>query len=831
MSVQVIELAEQIKEKGRKYVTELPELLRKAEELAKDDTQDMLTRALAYRAAGNAYQLLNQFQPALEKYDLAVTILDTLNEPIELGRTLHAKVGMLFFLSRYDELFECSSRARRLFEKFSDRKRLARLDVNLAHAYHRLGRHKEALDCSERAVAVLHEIGDVEGFVSASINSGVTLMHMHDFELAEERYRTAMESADRSNLSSWVLICRYHLAFLRYLSGDTATALRKLDQARKEYERLNDEWMICHCWLHESEILLEVGDLEDSILAARAARSLAGKLHLNSEVAESLLYEAAAGLRLGRDDEALTLLNDATRRFSAEGDKVSAAVSKLQTALFRGERGQPGALFDAVSARSELLESGLPHRMALAEIVVGRIQRANGELDCALDSFKSGLVFAEGSRSQWMQFHAYYELGLTLNRKGNHSGIELFRRADNLLDSLWSRLGSDDLKMMFLADRENVYTHLVKATIAESPEGAFTFSEKARSRVLRERLVNQNVTGSVSDIVSRLSREESLVEYFISGDDVFIFVLTRAGLFTAERRGAVPALKTLLQYFERHIDSCSVKWERLAPVRRHLDATVQAHLQSLYQELIAPVEAQLRETVVFAPHGFLHNVPLHALHDGKQYLTERHKVAYTPSALLYCSPAARQEFGSPLFIAFSTGTDCSSADEVSDSAAQVKGSAILVNPSMEELRHAFEQPRSLIHIAGHAGIDTVGGKLSWIQTSEGRLTSRDLSEMHIRAKTLVITGCQSARRMIRAGDEWLGLMRSFYLAGASTIVSALWDIRDESARRFAREFYKGFDGKDAPAAVQRAALALRGWRTHPYFWSGFGAFIRKEQEQ
>jgi CHAT domain-containing protein len=383
--------------------------------------------------------------------------------------------------------------------------------------------------------------------------------------------------------------------------------------------------------------------------------------------------------------------------------------------------------------------------------------------------------------------------------------------------------------MMFLVDRENVYTHLVKATIAESPEGAFAFSEKARSRALRERLVNQNVTGSVSDIVSRLSAEESLVEYFISGDDVFIFVLTRAGLFTAERRGAVPVLKTLVQYFERHIDSCSVKWERLAPVRRHLDATVQAHLQGLYQELIAPVQAELRETVVFAPHGFLHNVPLHALHDGKQYLDERHKVAYTPGALLYCSPAARQEFGSPLFIAFSTGRDCSSADEVSESAAQVNGAAILVNPSMDQLRHAFEQPRSLIHIAGHAGIDTVGGKLSWIQTSQGRLTSRDLSEMHIRAKTLVITGCQSARRMIRPGDEWLGLMRSFYLAGASTIVSALWDIRDESARRFAREFYKGFDGKDAPAAVQRAASVLRGWRAHPYFWAGFGAFIRKEQ--
>ena len=146
---------------------------------------------------------------------------------------------------------------------------------------------------------------------------------------------------------------------------------------------------------------------------------------------------------------------------------------------------------------------------------------------------------------------------------------------------------------------------------------------------------------------------------------------------------------------------------------------------------------------------------------------------------------------------------------------------------MPDLRSAFEQPRSLVHIAGHAGIDTVGGKLSWIQTSDGRLTSRDLMDMHIRAQTLVITGCQTARRLIQPGDEWLGLMRSFYLSGASTIVSALWDIRAESARRFAREFYTIFDGKNAPAAVQQAASSLRDWNAHPYFWAGFGAFVRK----
>ena len=829
MSSQVVALAEEIKEKGRRSPADLTPLLHRAEQLAQDETQDLLTRALAYRAAGNAQQLLNQFQPALENYNVAASLLETLNEPIELGRTLHAKVGMLFFLSRFDELFECSAKARQLFEQSSDRKRLARLDVNLAHAYHRLGRHKEALESSEKAIGILAESDDVEGFIAASINSAVTFTAMHQFERAEERYRAALEAAKRLNLQSWILLSRYNLAILRYLAGDTATALRDLGVIRKEYEAINDEWMICRCYLDASEIFLEVGDIDECVRLARIARVLGQKLGLNSETAKAFLYEAVAGLRLGRSDAAVDLLKEATERLFREGDKVSTAVAVLQTALFRGEHGEIQALSDAVSARSQLLNSGLPHRMALADVVIGRLQRAIGEPDHAVDSFRSALVFAESSRSQWMQFHAAYELGLTLDSQSRPGGAEFFRRAETLLDSLWDCLGSDDLKMMFLADRENVYTHLVKSIADESPDSAFVFSEKARSRVLQERLLTPGRTASAAAFASCLSNEETLVEYFISGNDIFIFVLTVDGLFTHHRHGVAVRVKTEWHHLERHIASCSVKWERFEPVRRHFDATARTHLRNIYEELIAPIDAQLRGTVVFAPHGFLHGVPLHALHDGQSYLCDRHQVTYTPSVSLYCSPAPELNFDDPLFIAFSTTPPSSSVVEIEESAAHFNAAEVLINPSMPELRRAFERPRSLLHIAGHAGIDPVGGTLSWIETSEGRLTSADLLNLHVRAQTLVITGCHTARRVIQPGDEWLGLMRSFYLSGASTIVSALWDIRDESARRFACEFYKTFDGGNAPLAVQGALSAVRDWRGHPYFWAAFGAFTRKKE--
>jgi CHAT domain-containing protein len=824
LSAEVIELAEKIKEKGQASASDLPDLLQKAEDLAQDAALDVLSRALAHRAAGNARQLLNQFSQALESYNRAEALLETVDEPVELGRTLHAKVGMLFTLSRFDELFECSSRARELFERCSDRKRLARLDVNLAHAYHRLGQPKEALACSKRALEVLEEVQDFEGLVVASINSAVTLTAMHEFERAEERYRGAMRVARRFNMASWILLSQYNLAYLRYLSGDSTAALEEIRTLRFEYERSNEEWMICKCWLDESEILLELGDLEDSITAALRARAFGKYLGLNSEIGKSFLYEAAAKIRLGKDASAQ--LDEAARRFAADGDPISTAAAKLQTALLRAEGGNLDALQDALSARQLLNESGLPHLKALAEIVVGRIERARGNLPIAINAFNTALSLAEHSGSEWMQFHAAYELGLSLHSSNKPVGLKMLKRADGLFDSLWSRIGFDDLKMTFLADRDNVYTFLVRSTVADSTSAALDYSEKARSRVLRERLLSEEAPTSSQQIQSRLSFEEAIVEYFISGDDLFIFVIRRDALICIPRPGVVPGIRAEWENLDRHIESCSVKWEYLTAVHHHLQLTADHHLKKLYAELIGPIDTELRQTVIFVPHGFLHGVPIHALHNGEEYIADRFRIAYSPNAALYCNPAQEQRFDRPLLVAFSTTPASASIDEV-QSLSSTSGATTLVNPTIDELDDALSTPRELIHIAGHAGIDAIGGKLSWIETPAGRITSRDLANMHIRARTIVITGCRTARRIVQPGDEWLGLMRSFYLSGASTIVSALWDIRDEAARKFAREFYSVFNRDNALSALQRAVAAVRQRCPHPYFWAGFSAFVRK----
>ena len=66
-------------------------------------------------------------------------------------------------------------------------------------------------------------------------------------------------------------------------------------------------------------------------------------------------------------------------------------------------------------------------------------------------------------------------------------------------------------------------------------------------------------------------------------------------------------------------------------------ANIQAHLKSLYEMLVRPVEGLLSEkkSLIVVPSDFLHYVPFHALFDGSAYLVDRFTISYAPTATIY----------------------------------------------------------------------------------------------------------------------------------------------------------------------------------------------------
>ncbi len=140
----------------------------------------------------------------------------------------------------------------------------------------------------------------------------------------------------------------------------------------------------------------------------------------------------------------------------------------------------------------------------------------------------------------------------------------------------------------------------------------------------------------------------------------------------------------------------------------------------------------------------------------------------------------------------------------------------------------------IVHFATHGFFDTQMPELSGLVLSlvdpsgaplDGYLRMADIAELKLHARIVGLSACQTALGKDIKGEGLLGVARGFFEAGASTVVSSLWQVDDAAASDLMPEFYRALvkQGLGAGAALRKAQLLLRGdprFRA-PYYWSSF----------
>lgn len=93
---------------------------------------------------------------------------------------------------------------------------------------------------------------------------------------------------------------------------------------------------------------------------------------------------------------------------------------------------------------------------------------------------------------------------------------------------------------------------------------------------------------------------------------------------------------------------------------------------------------------------------------------------------------------------------------------------------------------------------------------------------------VVLSACGSGLGEVQRGEGVYGLRRAFMMAGARTVVSALWSVPDKRSQLMMEQLYEGSES-DLARAMQRMAvgqiadLRSRGLSTHPFCWGAFVA--------
>lgn len=251
----------------------------------------------------------------------------------------------------------------------------------------------------------------------------------------------------------------------------------------------------------------------------------------------------------------------------------------------------------------------------------------------------------------------------------------------------------------------------------------------------------------------------------------------------------------------------------------------------------------------------LHAVPLHAVELGSIQLIERNPVAYVPShaALLSClerlaapEPGAEAPttWKASVFGAYDDNdTDPVKVAERKDIYNGLKklagdlGTEPVLGTSLTTAK--FEQlsaEANLIHFHGHGIFDgTRPAQSSLILGSPTEaLVMANIVGLNLDGSHVTLIACSGAvQDFSLAGDEPLGLLSSFLLGGASSVLGPLWPISSSTGRLFARKFYDYFLNHvdrtelgpivNLAMALQHTMLEVKkipGCET-PYHWAPF----------
>ncbi|HTE54437.1 MAG TPA: CHAT domain-containing protein, partial [Kofleriaceae bacterium] len=268
---------------------------------------------------------------------------------------------------------------------------------------------------------------------------------------------------------------------------------------------------------------------------------------------------------------------------------------------------------------------------------------------------------------------------------------------------------------------------------------------------------------------------------------------------------------------------------------------------ALYQRLLSAALEELPAQVtrlVIIPDGRLHQLPFPALRvpPSSQPLGLRYALSVVPSATIWASwrrgatkraPKTVWAFADPV-----VGPDSRARTSAAAERSWLSGSGAPLGPlpharqegerlvrtlggehvlliGADASEHALKagHPGSfaILHLAAHAVIDDEHPERSAVllapgdDSEDGLLQPREISELDLEGRIVVLSGCRTASGKVIQGEGVLSLARAFFEAGATAVIGSLWPLRDDEAEMFFGQLYTRLgQGERLDRAVQLA---------------------------
>lgn len=750
-----------------------------------------------------------------------------------------------------------------LFARVGDHEHSVMADINMANALTSMGDFDEALRIYARARmrAGTHDFPVLETLA----DEWVAML-----QLARGRYREALAGLEGARRRYEQLGMPQHLAIAEKELADAYLELRLLpealslfDQVSARFEALNipDE----QAWTLSQRgrvlaLLDQPARASDSF--ARAAALFAAQ---GSRVGESAVTLARAELALagGEAGVAEALAGQAARGFAAAGvadGQFRADVVRANALMHTGSVEPARAIFAATLERARELQLLTVQvrcltGQGLAAQALGETAAAQVAFNAAVELFEDQRRALPGDelRSAFLTDHLrpYQELlrmALRAHAAAPSSAaaatvlLQLDRfRARSLGERLAQPAGAeDDASTPGLRERVNWLYRRVQRLDDEGESSAALNDELRRTelelleRARRARIATHAPRSSVvadeafqlSALQGLLGEDGALLEYGVLDDELFACVVTSAGVQLLRHVAKWGEVLEALRAARFQIDTLRHGAAALQPHLPSLTARAGARMAHLHALVWAPLAGALAgaQRVLVVPHAQLGSLPFAALHDGTEFLAQRHLLAVVPSARLALRGLLRQPVRSRQMLALGESSRLPHAAHEAVFVAGLfpQGEAFVgAQATLENLR-ANAGHADVIHLACHAQFRNDNPMFSALHLHDGALTVELAEGLSLRAGIVVLSACETGLAEAGSGNEAVGLVRAFLVAGAARVLASQWPVDDAVTARFMAGFYAALCRGRTPAQALRVAQAeVRHEHPHPFYWAAF----------
>jgi CHAT domain-containing protein len=747
-------------------------------------------RAGLFANRANVLRHLSDYAAAIQDIEAATQLYRALGDEVGVARVLNNKALVFEETGDYGHAMEALQQSLEIAERHDERQGQGYLLNNMAELSMMQGNYTLAASLAAKSIAIKQANSSREDMASSLTNLAVIYHKAKQDALAGQTLKEVLEISRAANRKPVIADALGESGVIALDNKNYPAAIQHLQESLALCREIGDRRRESRTLGELARTYFAAGYAAKALDSANRSRELARQAGTLPDTFVPSLIAGQVYRAQGHSAEARAALDEAVATVEEMRDKV--AGGEFGREMFLAERSAPYREIAGLEAR----EGHWTEALSMSERAKGRV---------LLDLVHNGRenlqrLMSTEERSQDLHLRRKLAgLGAQLRLASTQQPAALRAQIDAIRAEL------DDLRRKFYAEHPDVEVRSGDVHPVSSAE----------------------ITALAGD------DHIAILDYVATPDAVYLFVLARGKRLTAHRIAASPAaLRRDVKEFR----------EKMAT----RDPEFPAVASRLYNVLVAPARAELagKTRLVVVPDTDLWQVPFQALcAPGGRYLLEDESISYAPSLSVLAAlrkvrrppagaPPSLAAFGNP------TGDWAESETEVRKLVA-LDGSATSrawVGPEATEAN--FRQKAGaydVVHVAAHGVVDDRNPLRSRLvfhppaekPTEDGWLEVGEIRELDLRAKLVVLSGCETGRGAFEDGEGVIGMAWAFLASGARSVLASQWRVESTSTTQLMLRFHTGLlAGAEKSDALRDAALELRknDRFRHPFYWAGFQLF-------